>query len=86
MIRASSFFAPMVNEALFIGLGAVSLIVNQNLVGSLSRAFCLACSFCSGISSSVSVVSFGRKKSSSSSATSVDILLVSVEMLRLLSF
>ena len=40
-------------------------------VVSSSSAFCLACSFCRRITS-VSIVSSGRKKSCSSSATSVD--------------
>ena len=66
------FYCPKLYNALFIGLGAVSLMVNLILVVSSSGAFCLACSFWSMTSSSVSIVSSGRKKSCSSSATSVD--------------
>ena len=72
LMRASSFIAPKVYDALFIGIGFVSLMASLILVESSSRAACLACSFCSSISSSVSMVSSGRKKSCSSSATSVD--------------
>ena len=72
LLRASSFMAPKVYDALFIGIRIVSFMANFSLVVSWSRAFCLACSFCKRISSSVSVVPTGRKKSCSSSATSVD--------------
>ena len=72
LIRASSFMAPKVYDALFIGIGVVSFMASFIFVVSSSRAFCLACSFCERISSSVSIVSSGRKKSCSSSATSVD--------------
>ena len=72
LIHASLFIAPKVYDALFIGTGAVSLIVILFFVVSPLRAFCLACSFSSKISSSVSIVSSGRKKSCSPSATSVD--------------
>ena len=72
MMRASSLIAPKVYDALFIGIGVVSSIDNFIFVASASRAFCLACSFCRRISSSISIVYFGKKKSCSSSATSVD--------------
>ena len=72
LMRASSLIAPKVYEALFIGIGVVSLIDSFIFVVSSSRAFCLAGSFCRRISSSVSIVSSGRKNSCSSSATSVD--------------
>ena len=69
---ASSLIAPKVYDDLFIGIGVVSLLDSFIFVVSSSRAFCLACSFCSRISSSNSIVSPGRKKICSSSATSVD--------------
>ena len=72
LIRASSFIAPEVYDALFIGIGVVSCMASFIFVVTSSRAVCLACSFCKSISSSVSIVSSGRKKSCSSSATSVD--------------
>ena len=72
LIRASSFIAPKVYNALFIGIGVVSCMASFIFVVISSRAFCLACSFCKRISSSVSIVSSGRKKNCSSSATSVD--------------
>ena len=72
LIRASSFIAPKVYDALFIGIGVVSLMASFIFVVSSSHAFRLACSFCKSISSSVSIVSSGRKKNCSPSATSVD--------------
>ena len=71
LMRASSLIAPKVYDALLFGIGVVSMIDTFIFVVSSSRAFCLACSFCRRISS-VSIVSSGRKKSCSSSATSVD--------------
>ena len=62
LIRASSLIAPKVYDALFIGIGVVSLMDRFIFVVSSSRAFCLACYFCIRISSSVSIVSSGRKK------------------------
>ena len=72
LIRASSLIAPKVYDALFTGSGVVSFTPNFIFVVASSRAFCLACSFCTSISSSVSIVSSGRKKSCSLSATFVD--------------
>ena len=51
LMRASSLIAPKVYDALFIGIGVVSLIDSFIFVVSSSRAFCLACFFCSRISS-----------------------------------
>ena len=81
LIRASPFIAPNVYDALFIGIGVVSLMADFIFVVSLLRAFCLACSFCKRISSSVSIVSSGRKKSCSSSATSVDCKLTCIGLI-----
>ena len=61
-MRASSLIAPKVYGALFFGIGVVSFIDSFIFVVSPSRAFCLACSFCRRISSSVLIVSSGRKK------------------------
>ena len=72
LMRASSLIAPKVYEALFIGIGVVSCMAIFIFAGASSCAFYLACSFRSRISSSVSMVSSGRKNSCSSSATSVD--------------
>ena len=72
LMRASCFIATNVYDALFFGIGVVSLKDTFIFVVSSSRAFCCACSFCSIVSSSVSIVSSGRKKSCSSSATAVE--------------
>ena len=62
LMRAFSLIAPNVYDALFTGIGVVSLMDSFIFVVSSSRAFCLACSFCRRNSSSVSIVSSGRKK------------------------
>ena len=66
------FIASKVYDATFIGIGVVSVKTSFMFVVSSPRALCLVCCFCSRISISVSKDSPGRKKSCSSSATSVD--------------
>ena len=66
LMRASYFLAPKKYPALLIGFGAVSFIINV-----IFDIF-LFCLFLLHESSSVSIVASGRKKSCSSSATSVD--------------
>ena len=61
LMPVSYFIAPKVNDALFIGIGAVSLMVIQFFGYSSSRTSCKACFFCSSISTSVSIVSSGSK-------------------------
>ena len=68
-------------DALLIGIGAVSVKMSLIFLGSASVAFCLACSFYNRISSSVSSVKSGRKKSCSSSATSVDCRLICIGLI-----
>ena len=66
------FIAPNVYDALFTGTGVVSRMAIFIFVVTSSSAACLTCSLGKRISSSVSIVSSGRKISCSSSATSVD--------------
>ena len=62
LMRAFSLIAPNVYDALFTGIGVVSLMDSFIFVVSSSRAFCLACSFCRRISSSVSIFPLGEKR------------------------